>query len=613
MNQQKPIETYRRIAELWADHFHVTGKKRERLIAAYVRRCQQQRFWCARISADTTAALCRLGTVMVYFDGKLLHTHRIESLKRGAEKVYGHGLLPNPPTPRYAKTLERWAQAQVKSKPQPPMATLDALTTFSKGYRDLIGDEMGLDLGGVVDLHIGIETRAARFTRPRSKFYNGTGAARFKELCSLLDADILRTIRGVQCPSMSLYNWIASGDKERRLQAVKAYPFLLPLLILYAEFFYLNGGEEPRVARSEDDWDLFGGPKITPRLTSLAAADIGQRVDAGDKLAPILAKAYDLPEPTIRQLAKHPIHHTGSALRHIARKGWALSMSTYTTAMKMGNRKPGSRAAWRNWLQLDKALCGQLRQKLDSRNDWAHLLSGMPALDDPSWDQLCARVKDIGDMGLEQAVLARIESWTLPQLLNLSERWHEERARFTREMEKEDERASNSFDPAWPSMLQEPFEAEGLRIIELNTPELLNEEALRLYHCVDGYSTYCYDGASRILSFRKGDESVATMEFRLRPFKKKPGRSHLYCAQLRGYGNKSFEESSPVTKAARKLLRHIRAGKIAIELEWPNVPYSRRPERMRSQQVRILRHMDQWLRIEVGVAAPAARHLAPAA
>ncbi len=610
------IETYQRIANLWADHFGVEGEQRQRLVERYVSRCQQQRFWCVPVGASGAKALCRLGNVMVYFDGRLLHTTKIHLDMDGTETVYGKPLDKAVPAKIYANRLAARAAAHVKQKPTPPMDFYDSLTTFSRGYRDLVAEELDQDLAGVVRLIPELQTRAMRFIRPRAKFYNGTGAARLKELCARLDPDILRTIRSAQCPSMSLYNWIASGDKTRRIQAVKSYPFLVPLLILSAENYYLQGYEEPRAKADEWDWDLSCRTRVTPRLSSLEAQKIGQHIDAGEKLGPLLSDLFKEPQAAIRQLAKHSIYHTGSALRHIGRQGWTRNLWSYTDAQKLGNRKPKNKASWRTWMALDSALYGALRQQLNMNEDWARLLSGTPPLDDPRWQELLARVKDLRDIPIDDVEAKAIKDWTLPQILNLSERWHTERARYTRVLEIEDEHASSSVDSSWPSLLAEPFEAEGLRIIELNTPELLHQEARRLSHCVDGYSTFCYDGKSRILSVRKGDESMATMELRLRPFKKTPGRSHLFCAQLRGYENATFDGKSPVAKAATKLLRQIRSGKVAVTVEWPVVPYERRPERMRFRNDRILRHMMQWLRAEVGVAArqerPRAR-LAPAA
>lgn len=596
MTDQSKIDTYAKIATLWADHFQVTGKLRQRLIDAYVRRCQQRRFWCIQTpAADHSTVLCRLGGVMVFFDGRLLHTFKVEQKAQGKESVFDTLLRPNTPSESYAKTLQSRAKATIKKAPAPAMAVFDAMTTFARGYREMVNDELDLDLGSAVNLNHGVESRSLRYVRPRSRFYNSTGAGRFKELCALLDPEILHAIRSVHCPSMSLYNWIASGDKTRRIQAIKAYPLLMPLIILSAEKRYIDGHEEPKRPRGEDYQLEFSSlPTREPRLTSRANERLGQQVDAGESLQPIIAKEFDLPEKLIKQIAKHPRQHTGSALRHIGLDGWSRDLTPYVNATQLGNRKPIGKAAWKNWLVFHRALPHYLRS-LVKDEQWPSILAGMPVLDDPRWEDINRKTLDLRDLALTREQCSTIAAWPLARALNLGDRWHEERARFVREIQQEDERNANDKDPAWKPMIKAPFSAELLEIVELNTPEQLNEEAKRLRHCVDGYSSLCYDGHSRILSIRSKGASLATMEMCLRPFKVKPGTSHLVCTQLRGHMNKGFDKGDPVNKAAEKLLRQIRGGHIEVDLVWPSVPLSHRPQRMQRRNEQIARHMNEWL------------------
>lgn len=614
MTAPDKIETYTAIATLWADYFDVHGAHREKLIGTYVRRCQERRFWCTAVKGRIPGeALCRLGHKMIYFDGRLLHVVDIRQWPE-SEIVFGLQLKPNPPTPKHARELAAAARKHITQAPLPPIATFDALTTFSRGYKDMISTELGMDLGGVVDLHPDIETRSMRFIRPRRRFYNGTGAGSLKELASFLAPEILRTIRGVQCPSMSLYNWIAAGDATRRIQAVRAYPLLLPLLILSAEKRYLDGLEEqvPKDADPDkhDYFKLCARANPEPRITSRAAEAIGKQVDAGERLLPIIASAFEVPETVIKQLAKHPVHHTGSALRHVGRDGWTRSIDTYTYAAMLGNRKPATKKAWTNWLLFYRAFPSALSQSIPQK-DWPAFLAGMPDFGDPRWGELTRKSQDLRDLGLQRWKDSEIKGWPLARMLNLSEKWHEERARFVQQMNQEDERNAASDDYGWPPLLAAPFSSNTLAIVELSTPDQLSDEARRLAHCVDGYSTYCYDGRSRILSIRDGNTSIATMQMCLKPFKKKPGASHLYCAQLRGYRNDGFEPNSPVMAIAKKLMSEIRAGKIETCLEWPNVPIMQRPLRMRRRDARVIEHMTAWIQAELGIAEQ--RQMAPAA
>ncbi len=600
MTDQGKIETYTAFATTWADYFHAEGGDREKLISTYVRRCQEQRFWCTPITSLASGeVLCRLGHKMIFFDGRLLHVVDVKSHKN-SEAVFGVRLMPNPPSRAHARTLTMAARRHVKQQPFPPLRSFDALTTFSKAYKDMISRELHMDLGATISLYADIETRSMRFIRPKRRFYNGTGAGRLKELASYLNPDILRTIRGVGCPSMSLYNWIAAGDATRRMQAVRAYPLLMPLLILCAERFYLDGREEPAPKGNDpvDDYHALCAMNYPePRITSRVAEAIGKQVDAGEPLLPILAKEFEVPEVVIRQLAKHPVHHTGSALRHLGREGWTKIIDTYSYAAMLGNRKPSTKKAWQHWLMFIRAIPAHVSLSI-AHKDWAAFLAGMPGFDDARWEMIARKCHDLSDLAVQHC---GIRGWTLARLLNLSDKWHEERARFVLQMNKEDERNATSIDPGWRPLISAPFCSNGLTIVELNTPDQLNEEARRLSHCVDGYSAFCYDGRSRILSVRDDKNSIATMEIRLKPCKKKHGVSHLYCVQLRGYSNKGFKDGSPVLAITKKLLSQIRGGRIEVNLEWPNVPLMQRPVRMQRHYARINEHMKLWLLAELGL------------
>lgn len=616
MTEPSKIETYTAIASLWADHFRIDGTSREKLISTYVRRCQEQRFWCVPVTSRRKGeVLCRLGHKMIYFNGRILQVVDIQQGQDG-ETVFDMALKPNPPAQDHARALAMAAQRHMKTQGIPPLDNFDCLTTFSKLYRNMINTELAKDLGGTVHLNPEVETRAMRFIRPRRRFYNGTGAARFKELASHLDQDILRTIRGVQCPSMSLYNWIASGDVTRRMQAIRAYPLLMPLLILSAEKFYLEGQEEtvPQVkdADEEDYLKLCAAHHVVPRIISRAAEAIGQKVDAGERLLPIIAEAFNAPENVIRQISRSPVHHTGSALRHVGRNGWTRMIDTYALAAMLGNRRPTTKKAWANWLQFYAAIPWRLCDDIPV-SEWPAFLAGMPAFDDPRWDDLTRKTKDLRDLALTRWKDGPIKGWPLSRLHNLSEKWHEERARVVLLLQQEDERNAVADDACWTPLLPAPYHWNKLTIVELNTPDKLSDEASRLSHCVDGYSTYCYDGRSRILSIRDGDTSLATMELCLKPFKKVPKVSNLHCAQLRGFNNKGFDPKSPVTAIANKLLSQIRSGAIKVNLQWPNVPNNQRPARMRRRDERVSTYMSNWLESELGLTRRPQRQMAPAA
>jgi len=166
-----------------------------------------------------------------------------------------------------------------------------------------------------------------------------------------------------------------------------------------------------------------------------------------------------------------------------------------------------------------------------------------------------------------------------------------------RKLAKEDEEHAAKGDYAWARMLPENLvhESSGVEIVELTVPEELYLEGRALHHCVDGYSSYCYSGDSRIVSFRKNGKSLATAEFCLHPWKDKPSLRNLYCAQFRGSRNAVVPQASDAGKAFAWLLKQIRARKVLAEVTWPSVPEHLRPLRMRDRDEIVKSAMRRWV------------------
>ena len=171
-----------------------------------------------------------------------------------------------------------------------------------------------------------------------------------------------------------------------------------------------------------------------------------------------------------------------------------------------------------------------------------------------------------------------------------------------RKLAKEDEEHAAKGDYAWARMLPENLvhESTGVEIVELTVPEELYLEGRALHHCVDGYSSYCYSGDSRIVSFRKNGKSLATAEFCLRPWKEKPSLRNLYCSQFRGNGNATIPQTSDAGQAFAWLMKQIRARGIPVEVKWPSVPEHLRPMRMQDRDDQVKRGMKTWLRGRIG-------------
>ncbi|MFG8365008.1 PcfJ domain-containing protein [Pseudomonas aeruginosa] len=591
------------VANTWADHFNVNPDERDEFIARYVRRVQEHRFWAVGDQvAGRTHAACRLGEMLFFYDGCTVQVRRLgdrprptwsrrsDSMKceieRWGGQLYTKVQLPSvtPEGAHVGKLVRRLKP--VFAKKVACSAVFDSMTTFSKAYRAVAYQQVTADVGSS---GLALEKSPdCRYTRPRLRFYMRLGAGTFKRFFVFLNQDILRTVRGVGCPSFTLYNWIAAGDVDRRIQAVRAYPLLVPYILLQWEqhkhAFLKTNAVQP-----------FGMHAKSMRL--------GELVDKGEKILPLLAEAYSWPERWVKSASAFPLRHTGSALRMIGQHGWDDMLSPVIRATGLGNRKPNGKSEWAVWFRFLEALPWALMHSVDE-GDWARFLAGCPEWSAPEWEEILPRCRDLGDLNFDDAGfghddlgLPKLPAWPLRRYLNLSAQWHKARDELVRKLAKEDEEHAAKGDYAWARMLPENLvhESTGVEIVELTVPEELYLEGRALHHCVDGYSSYCYAGHSRIVSFRKNGKSLATAEFCLRPWKEKPSLRNLYFTQFRGSRNAVVPQASDAGKAFAWLLKQIRARKVPAEVIWPSVPEHLRPLRMRDRDEIVKSAMRRWV------------------
>lgn len=599
----------RAVAATWADHFGKTrSPERELFIENYMRRATEQRFWAVGTEvAGRNHAACRLGKILFFYDGKLVQARHLGRRPSSSWQSDRHSIanenwlwggqlytrmelpLITPEGSHVGKLVRRLKP--VFAKKIVCAAVFDSMTTFSKAYRKLALEEARADVN---EPYIsGSGSQDARYTAPRTTFYMKLGASTLKQFLAYLDPEILRTVRGVGCPSYTLYNWIAAGDVQRRIQAVRAYPLIIPYKVI---------SWERNKARDS------GPASLPPFGMHGKSMQLGDLVDRGEKIAPFLAQELNCPERTLKAVSAIPVHHAGSALRLIGQYGWSDALVPITKAIGLGNRRPASKAQWATWFQLLSTLPWQLVD-VASQNGWASFLAGMPEWTSDEWQQLFPRIRDMADMDLgylevegEEPVAPPLPDWPLRRYLALSERWHEARDELTQSMAKKDEELSQRTDYAWKRMLPQGLvhEPTGVEIVELVIPEHLYQEGRELRHCVDGYSNYCYSGESRIVSFRKAGKSLGTAEFCLKPFKNQPSLRHLYCAQFRGHRNAAIAAKSPEGQAFAWLQRQINGRKIEVALYWPDVPMDMRPKRMQDRASQVKQAMKRWLQERIG-------------
>lgn len=589
------------VASTWADHFQVEPDNRSEFIDHYVNRNTEHRFWCATYGAYT---LCRLGTVVLYFDGSRVSVHPAAyTIKYSDRKKQTH--RPGIKVPNYTPSLSEFNNIKraIKKRGDSKIEHLGLLSTFSKDYRRIATTEILMD---VRKLYISLEkNRDCRYVNPRTNWYMCLGAYTLKQFCSQLPVEPLKTIRSIHCPSIQLFNWILAGNIAHRAQAVKAYPLLLPCIFL--------------AHLPDDEHDTKEFVEYFDRLSQVRT-ELGTLVDAGQSIRAYLAQFYQCSEKTIKTIGKYKTHHTGSILTRINNNGrYGLChfiLHDIITAAGLGNKQPKCKTGWSNWFKF-VSKHEDFYNRCGRTIGWPSFLAGMPEWSSDLWSGLLKNLHDLRDLNINDyqdqiwndaiADYRYSLSWptlNLKTMLLISQKWHDHRAEKLKELIEEAEHKKKSAQVwTWQPMLSEPIVHEGTQvsIVELDRPEQLVEEAVELEHCVDGYSSYCFDGYSRIVSFRHAGKRLATAEFCLSESKGKPTANNLYCAQLRGWDNEDIPTDSPAGQAYTWLCKQIASKVIQVNLDWPCVAPDRRPGAGSGIDHQLKTYMKLWLRNELGI------------
>ena len=119
----------------------------------------------------------------------------------------------------------------------------------------------------------------------------------------------------------------------------------------------------------------------------------------------------------------------------------------------------------------------------------------------------------------------------------------------------------------WPSPFEtvsvpERIASGGLSIVSLHTRDSLRDEGDSQRHCVGHHDARCARGLTRVISIRKGNETLSTAAI----YK---GHNGLHFEQHRGFAN--ADPCGDAHAAAAWFLEGINAGVIEFSRDWPNL------------------------------------------
>lgn len=532
----------------WAELFcRDYPDKKPAFIGHFLTRADVNRFWMASaMIGDEKIAVCRLGDdVMLAFSGGKIH-----ALDISREKVSGITLpeMPAGPTKRMARFL-RYIQIKINARATTEHKRFYSLTSFSRQASEQVSKTLRADL--LPDLRAypsAQKNRYAGYYSVRFKRYIGHYGIALKRFLAEVDQVRLFAIRSVRCPSITLYNWLATGDQERRLQALKASPVLVPLEVLI--------GREKH-------------PKVGQELTSL--------IDKGDPFYPCLAAAHQTTVATIKKISRLSPYLIGSAPYFLEHGIDRHRFRPVIFGTDLGNKRPRTKKGWQACTEALYATQMNISESI---------LSGMPAWQSDEWTQLLPQLRNLRDLGFAGRIILER---SMREALRFSEQWHEKRNEvqanvLTLHGIKE--------SYTWPGMLKSNVEhaPTGLIFYEVVDDVALAMEGDFMGHCVGDYANRCFEGLSRIISIRKNDRSLATLEYRLHI--PAGGRKSYQCVQAYGPGNTAISDKD-IQAAMSWFSKRLRTFVRTYEREV--VPLSMRPIAKHSLQGLVKEEMADWI------------------
>jgi len=559
------------VANTWAEHFRYADQDRAAFVRHYLRSTSKTRCWCVVLgepSASVRPVLARFGEQIQFFDGRTLSARLIVS-------KYRVPLLA--PSPSAALKLVERLGLKGGGSCEP------LLTSFSKRAHEIAQALSTDDLPNTAGIRpFG---RHLRYFATRNRFYLTQIGAVLKRFCQHLDPELLHAIRSVRCPAASVYNWLARGDRQRRLQALRAQPVLVPLLVLsvFAPWPHEQAPWPKLYVSPQDTTHGAHGPSL-----------LGLVADEGLPLNDVLAWLFQAPRSDIRYLGQQRPYHIGGALSHLIREGRDAGWQGLLAGASLGNRRPTQRAQWQAFFAIWEKLPWEMRGSPGIQLDLTRLFTGCPVdWRDPAWPQVSARIADLREIfnnldrghghevNLAKSLLNTfLAKSTYHQIGNLVDDFHTALNEIrTLLKEKFSEQQDTDEYTPWSSFLlsDQPIDCpNGLQIVELKCPDELSAESFALGHCIETYDFRAYSGRCRLLSVRSNGKSLASAEVVLvsRIAGEVPAQwrlQHLLTQQLRGPRNAVPGKSSPEKQAYDWFWSRVRTGRIPVTLEWPDM------------------------------------------
>lgn len=604
------------VAYTWASHFEINGPKRDTFIDHYLRSTRFSRCWCVCVQVpgrESPVTILRLGDLVQLYDGVCIRTKKVKAIDR---------MPTRKPAGKSALRLARYLLLPHISWPLQPLMT-SFCDTARAVARQLACDDLGaFGKAWDIDGH-----RHNRYFRPRSAYYLTQIGAALKAFLSAVDQSRLFAIRSANCPSAELYNWLSQGNTERRHQALRSQPILVPLLVLC----------------EDDDWPIGTrsfdkGPaqlqaslrSYHPSDTTLSEALLGAAVDAGLPLVPLLAWVFGATATSIRFLGSVRPNCAGTALSLIKREGRGWGWLGLLVGAQLGNRRPQNRRDWRAVHELYSSVPHNAASVID----WSRLLAGTPtAWDDPRWPGIRATLTDVRELlsavcdestsaqraakGLEHFL--RRSSYA--QIARLVHDFHEAMTMAREFADSQGPLRETDAHTPWPPLLSQLRTIDcpnGLQVVELVCPADLMSEHLALGHCIDNYDYRAYSGACRLLSVRESGRALASAELVL-PLERLTksaqtqrltrSPAELQVVQLRGRLNRAIAGDEPAGVAFEWFMTALRRGRLSVTLDWPDVSHTMSRFAEDSWRLHYHRILVEWLTQRLGLADPVA-HLA---
>lgn len=539
------------LAGTWAELFcKNTPDKKQLFIDHYVQRSIVRRFWST--SGDINGkriAVCRLGDsiMLVFYQGQIRKIN-IKGNKALRLTIPSETKGPTKQIARFLDGLQRKFDAGCP----PEGHMLDALTSFSGQANKEVVDVLMADIPKAMRIYPGPKkNRYAGFYSVSYKKYIGRYGNALKHFLSEIDQEILFLTRSLRCPSIALYNWLSNGNTERRMQAVRAYPVMLPIEILVGK-----GGNNGQLSH----------------LTSL--------IDQGESIAALLAETYAISASVVKKLGKLSPYVVGSAVTYLKYEFNRNEFLKAVKAFKLGSKRPQTRKGWKTCIET----------MVSTDIDFSESnLSGIPPWESKEWSRLGAEIRNLYDLGSCRYILA---NRSIKKALAFSAEWHEKRNQVQKALLDAEDFKSCS----WPGMLKEGVihPETGLKFVEILDDMSLAHEGERMGHCVGGYSRVCFDGVSRIVSIRDGDRPLATIEYRI--VVSKTGRKSFSCAQAHGPGNRPF--TGPPATAFKWFTKNFRSFVNTYDL--PPVPMHLRPIGRYDLSKKVKSEMEVWIEYRLG-------------